>query len=191
MNKLIKNRKGFTLVELILVLALLSIVMVPLSSFMIVNYKYLNKANKQIEAQAEAESAVNAISGILQSAKEAAARSFVDGNPSQGVERMVFELADGSYTVFQYVDSDSDGSRDAVCAKNTSDINELIASSEIQATAIARNVAFFNIELKPDNDDMTKSNMAVITITTTDDDKSQINESTTVKSEIFMRNSKK
>ncbi|MDF2520911.1 MAG: hypothetical protein K0R84_1539, partial [Clostridia bacterium] len=152
MNKLIKNRKGFTLVELILVLALLSIVMVPLSSFMIVNYKYLNKANKQIEAQAEAESAVNAISGILQSAKEAAARSFVDGNPSQGVERMVFELADGSYTVFQYVDSDSDGSRDAVCAKNTSDINELIASSEIQATAIARNVAFFNIELKPDND---------------------------------------
>lgn len=191
MNKLIKNRKGFTLVELILVLALLSVVMVPLSSFMIGNYKYLNKANKQIEAQTEAEGAVNAIDGILQSAKEAAARSFVDGNPSQGVERMVFTLADGSYTVFQYVDSDSDGRRDAVCVKNTSDINELIDSSEVQVTAKARNVTFFNIDLKPDNEDMTKSNMVVITITTTDDDKSQINESTTVKSEIFMRNSKK
>jgi len=189
MRNILKNKKGFTLVELIVVLALVAVVMVPVSSFFITNYKYLNKTTKETEAQRQAEKSINNIADILINTKSALDRSYVGNNSSLGVERIVFKLRDGSFVVLQYMDSNSDGRKDSINAKETNDYDYIIKASEITETIKAKNVNYFDVTLKPDDSNIANSNIAVITITVSDSGKEEGDEAVTLKTEIFMRNS--
>jgi prepilin-type N-terminal cleavage/methylation domain-containing protein len=53
------KKKGITLVELIIAMAILSIVLSVISSFFFVNYKALNSVNKDLELQSQGEKAIN------------------------------------------------------------------------------------------------------------------------------------
>lgn len=187
MRKL-KNKKGVTLIELIIVLALITVVMIPVSSFFITNCKYLNKASKELEAQGQAEKSINNIADILINAKAAVSRSYVDNNSALGIDRIVFSLMDGSFVVLQYMDSNSDGRRDSINVKKTSDIDYIIQASEASETIRAKNIVYFDIIFKPDDSNISNSNIAVLTITVTDSGNAKGDEIAIVKSEIFLRN---
>lgn len=188
MRNLLKNRRGITLVELIVALSLVMVVMIPLSSFFITNYKNLYKVDKQIEAQRQAEKSINNLADILINSKAALDRSYISNNPSLSVERIVFSLMDGSFAVLQYMDTNSDGRRDSINAKNTSDIDYVIQAAEISETIKAKNVDYFNVILKPDDSNIANSSMAVLTITVSDSGEAEGDETVTVSSEIYMRN---
>lgn len=53
------KKKGITLVELIIAMAILSIVLSVISSFFFVNYKTLNSVNKDLELQSQGEKTIN------------------------------------------------------------------------------------------------------------------------------------
>lgn len=188
MRNLLKNKRGITLVELIVALALVVVVMIPLSSFFITNYKYLYKANKEIEAQRQAEKSMNNLSDVLINTKAALDRSYIGNNSSLSIERIVFSLMDGSFVVLQYMDTNSDGRRDSINAKETSDIDYIIQATEISETIKAKNVDYFNVILKPDDSIIVNSNIAVLTITVSDSGEAEGDETVTVSSEIYMRN---
>lgn len=188
MRNLLKNKKGVTLVELIVALALITVVMIPVSSFFITNYKYLYKANKEIEAQRQAEKSINNLTDILINTKAALDRSYIGNNPSLSIDRIVFSLMDGSFVVLQYMDSNSDGRRDSINTKKTNDFDYIIQASEMSETIKAKNVNYFNVILKPDDSNIVNSNMAVLTITVSDSGVADRDETVTVNSEIFMRN---
>lgn len=187
MKRCFKNNKGFTLIELVLVIALIAIVMIPLSSFFLANYGYFNKSSQQIEAQEQAEKAVNAFSDRIMNAREVSARSYIGGNPSNSVERIVFAMMDGSYLIFQYKDENADGTKDAICMVQSGDVNYLVPDSDIAATLKARNVTAFKVTLKPDDSSLPDSNTAELSITTTDESKRN-NETVTIQNEINLRN---
>jgi len=54
-------KKGFTLIEMIITLALLGIVMTAISSFFLINYRTLNNVSKELDFQREGEKAINLI----------------------------------------------------------------------------------------------------------------------------------
>lgn len=188
MRNLLKNRRGITLIELIVALSLVMVVMIPLSSFFITNYKNLYKVDKQIEAQRQAEKSINNLADILINSKAALDRSYISNNPSLSIDRIVFSLMDGSFVVLQYMDTNSDGRRDSINAKNTSDIDYIIQATEISETIKANNVDYFNVILKPDDSNIANSSMAVLTITVSDSGAAEGDETVTVSSEIYMRN---
>lgn len=188
MRNLLKNRRGITLIELIVALSLVMVVMIPLSSFFITNYKNLYKVDKQIEAQRQAEKSINNLADILINSKAALDRSYISNNPSLSIDRIVFSLMDGSFVVLQYMDTNSDGRRDSINAKNTSDIDYIIQDTEISETIKAKNVDYFNVILKPDDSNIANSSMAVLTITVSDSGAAEGDETVTVSSEIYMRN---
>lgn len=187
MKAYMQNRKGFTLLELILVMALLSIVLIPLSTFFISNYNYFHKSNQQIEAQEQAEKAINSFSERIMNAKFVAARNYVGNNPANSVERIVFAMKDGSYLIFQYMDENADGERDAICVEKSNDVDHYIASTSIQNTIRARNVIDFDVLLKPDDINLANSNLVQLGITTTDNSNKK-KETVTVRSEVSLRN---
>lgn len=188
MRNLLKNRRGITLIELIVALSLVMVVMIPLSSFFITNYKNLYKVDKQVEAQRQAEKSINNLADILINSKAALDRSYISNNPSLSIDRIVFSLMDGSFVVLQYMDTNSDGRRDSINAKNTSDIDYIIQDTEILETIKAKNVDYFNVILKPDDSNIANSSMAVLTITVSDSGAAEGDETVTVSSEIYMRN---
>jgi len=54
-------KKGFTLIEMLITLALLGIVMAAISSFFLSNYRTLNNVSKELDFQREGEKAINLI----------------------------------------------------------------------------------------------------------------------------------
>ncbi|MBU3189516.1 prepilin-type N-terminal cleavage/methylation domain-containing protein [Clostridium bowmanii] len=59
-----RNKKGFTLVELIISMAILSIVMTAIYSFFLSDYKSLNRVSTEVEIQTQAEKAIEKITNI-------------------------------------------------------------------------------------------------------------------------------
>ncbi len=59
-----RNKKGFTLLELIISMAILSIVMSAIYSFFLSDYKSLNRVSSEVEIQTQAEKAIEKITNI-------------------------------------------------------------------------------------------------------------------------------
>lgn len=55
------NEKGVTLIELILVISLITIIITPIFSFFIMNFKTFNKEDKKIELSYESQTALESI----------------------------------------------------------------------------------------------------------------------------------
>lgn len=59
-----RKAKGFTLVEVLITLAILGIILTVIFTFFLTNYKTLNKAQIEIELQSEGDKVINKISNV-------------------------------------------------------------------------------------------------------------------------------
>ncbi len=59
-----RNKKGFTLVELMISMAIFSVVLLTIYSFFFTNYKSLNRVSLEVSIQTEAEKAIEKITSI-------------------------------------------------------------------------------------------------------------------------------
>jgi prepilin-type N-terminal cleavage/methylation domain-containing protein len=64
------NKKGFTLIELIVILALASIVMLAVMSFFIANYRSYNMLNTESELQYQSQNIINFMTDKILETKE-------------------------------------------------------------------------------------------------------------------------
>lgn len=60
-KRILGNSKGFTLVEMIIAVAIIGVIFIPITNFYIYNLKYFNLSNQQIEAQRQAQFAINSM----------------------------------------------------------------------------------------------------------------------------------
>ena len=68
MNKQVFKNKGFSLVELLIAIAILSIIMVMISSFITTTLNSNNKAKREIQVQEEAQRIYYQISDLIMQA---------------------------------------------------------------------------------------------------------------------------
>ncbi len=87
------GKKGFTLVEVIITLALLSIVMIPVSAVFLAQYRSLSREAAVVEAQRQAREAINLITDDL--------RQFEAGTVSYGTDGMLVMIATGEMLVIR------------------------------------------------------------------------------------------
>lgn len=82
-----RNKKGFTLVELIISMAIFSIVMITIYSFFSTNYKFLDRVSLETEIQNEAEKAIDKITNIaMQSGSVDISTEGTDGKINKNIE---------------------------------------------------------------------------------------------------------
>lgn len=87
------NRRGFTLMELVVAIGIIGVVLTAISSFLISNMKAFNYADDQIQAQYQAQAAVNSFIDKAMGTKGIEDISL-DGNNLQNV---VLLKLDGGY----------------------------------------------------------------------------------------------
>lgn len=80
-KKLKKDQRGFTLVELIVTILIMSIVMVAAAGFLITAVNSYRVANIELELQSEAQVAMNQFNDILIEAKQYKFEQDLSGNP--------------------------------------------------------------------------------------------------------------
>lgn len=83
LKKLKKDRRGFTLVELIVTILIMSIVMVAAAGFIITAANSYRVANIEIELQNEAQTAMNQFNDILIEAKSYSVTKNADGTAAE------------------------------------------------------------------------------------------------------------
>jgi prepilin-type N-terminal cleavage/methylation domain-containing protein len=91
------NKKGVTLIELMVVVALIAVILLPISTFLINNYKVFNKGEKQIDSQRSAQYAMN-----LLIARAMEAKSMDLEKESSGNIRFAFNLEGSKKWMFYY-----------------------------------------------------------------------------------------
>jgi prepilin-type N-terminal cleavage/methylation domain-containing protein len=74
-----RNKKGFTLIEIIIAMAIFLIVMVTIYSFFLTNYKFLNRVSLETEIQTEAEKAIEKITNIAMESSDVDIIEDIDG----------------------------------------------------------------------------------------------------------------
>lgn len=92
-----KNKKGFTLIELIVILGLASIVMLAVMSFFIANYRSYNRLNTESELQYQSQYIINFMTDkILETEKfeglDSGEYIFVNDD---GITELTFKNQDG------------------------------------------------------------------------------------------------
>ncbi len=78
-----KNKNGFTLIELIVILALASIVMLGVMSFLITNYRSYNVINTESELQYQSQYIINYITERILEANKFEANTFYYNDDSE------------------------------------------------------------------------------------------------------------
>lgn len=96
----LRRNRGFTMVELVVVMGIMGIVLLSISSFLINNIKTFNRAEDQVEAQHNIHIAMNEIiDNIIE------ARGIVDPIKSYsggGVKEIIFEINENSYLQYEF-----------------------------------------------------------------------------------------
>lgn len=87
-----KNKKGFTLIELIVILALAGIVIVGVMSFFIANYRSYDRINTESELQYQSQYIINYMTNkILEANKIKSVNGSEDESGETNVNNIVFE----------------------------------------------------------------------------------------------------
>lgn len=139
------GKKGFTMVELVIVIAIMGVVFTAISAFLINNLKTFNRAENQIDAQYNAQVAMNQIvDNIMES------QCIVSINSNTGsylggvldVSDIIFKIKDDEYIKYEYNGEKNELSR----GKGTS-------QGSIDTDLYASNVERFYVELIIDSGD--------------------------------------
>lgn len=88
-------KKGFTLVEMVITLALLGIVITAISSFFLSNYRTLNNVSKELDFQREGEKAINLIIEKAMESKgigEIQPNNNTNSSDQKDVTKVVFKI---------------------------------------------------------------------------------------------------
>lgn len=103
--KCIKNSKGYTLVELILVFSICGMIITAIGSHLINNYKFFLKGENQINVQNELQTSINSItnkimesSGIFEVA-DLNNHSIIDESTKERIKRISFSVSNGDVVV--------------------------------------------------------------------------------------------
>lgn len=108
------KKRGFTLIEVLITVAILGIVMTALSNFFFTNYNTLNKVSKQIDLQSEGEKGMKKIvntsiesKGIVEVKK--GGEELIEKDTAENISRIVFKTIDTSgndiYEIFEVADN--------------------------------------------------------------------------------------
>lgn len=154
----IRSKKGFTMVELVIVIAIMGVVFTAVSSFLLTNLKTFYRADDQIDAQYNAQMAMNdIIDNIMES------QSIVSIKPNPGadigrtlnVSEIIFKIKDDEYIKYDY--SDKELSRGKGSSLGNIDLDPYVT-----------NVEAFSVELIVDSGvtDYKKSKGIIINIDT-------------------------
>ncbi|MCB2289672.1 prepilin-type N-terminal cleavage/methylation domain-containing protein [Clostridium sp. CS001] len=82
-----RNKKGFTLIEIIISMAIFSIVMIAIYSFFLTNYKSLNRVSLEAEIQSQAQVAMDKITNIAMESSDVVIRTEgTDGKIDKSTE---------------------------------------------------------------------------------------------------------
>ncbi|MCY6355046.1 prepilin-type N-terminal cleavage/methylation domain-containing protein [Clostridium sp. ZS2-4] len=110
------KKKGFTLIEILIAIAIVAIVMTALSNFFLTNYNTLNKVNKQIDLQSEGEKGIERIvrsaiesKGIIEVRIEGQDLNLEEHTIAENIDRIVFKTIDINgndiYEIFEVADN--------------------------------------------------------------------------------------
>lgn len=139
-----KNNKGLSLVEMIIAVAIISIVLTTVVAFMVTGTKLFNRSNNEIELQEQAQLAVNNIENRIIDAQLGAAFK-VDG--SYHILTIMNET-DKEY-VFWIDDTDSNVDNRKKIFYDTSATNVTKAKADLDLSEVlAKNVQSFEVTLK-------------------------------------------
>lgn len=154
------NKRGFTMVELVIVIAIMGVVFTAISSFLINNLKTFHRAEDQIDTQYNAQIAMNEIVDYIM---ESQGIVSIKPNPgaymggSLNVREIIFKIKDNEYIKYDYNDQNKELSR----GKGSS-------LGSIDTDLYASNIEDFNVELIIDSGvtDYKKSKGIIINIET-------------------------
>lgn len=114
LKKLKKDRRGFTLVELIVTILIMSIVMAAAAGFVITAANSYRVANIEIRLQTEAQTAMNQFNDILIEANSYSVVKNADGTAAEltvaTAERMYYFKADAGKNTLMFKSEGLDGS---------------------------------------------------------------------------------
>lgn len=99
-----RNKKGFTLVELMISMAIFSMVMGTIYSFFLTNYKFLNRVSLETEIQTEAEKAIEKITNIAMESSDVEITEDTDGKMKNSIGHVKLYKNGGSDYVFTIED---------------------------------------------------------------------------------------
>lgn len=129
MLKRLKNQKGFTLVELIVVICILGFVLTSISGFLLANIKAFNTAEQQVEAQTQAQYALNGFIERCIGTKGITAITFDEfGVPYKNLNTVNLLKSDGS-TIVQF--DFADGTLSVTEGGTTTKLADYIETFEI------------------------------------------------------------
>ncbi|MCY6959295.1 prepilin-type N-terminal cleavage/methylation domain-containing protein [Clostridium brassicae] len=141
------TKKGITLIELIIVIALIGIILIPISNFFLTSYSNLHKVDKEIELQSQGEKALEKFVKIsmMSSGIQSIKRNNEELNLQKkctSIDRIVLKNSSASseeedYDVFQLIDNKLwyvRGEKDLDATKMGKVIGENISSINVEET---------------------------------------------------------
>ncbi|MCY6484586.1 prepilin-type N-terminal cleavage/methylation domain-containing protein [Clostridium aestuarii] len=161
------KNKGYTLLELLIVLGIMGMVMIPVSSFFFSNYRTLNEISGELDLQREGEKAINSIVNEAVSSKGIKQINVYTSDGDEFINDITFTALNNSEIKF------SVESNQLYCKKGSS-----------TKQAKAKNVKHIKIEYKAAKIDEAKGISIIVYLETGKNNKV----SKKVKGEVYFRN---
>lgn len=105
--KKISQNKGFTLIELMVVIAIIGIISVPIATYFTSNYITFNRENEKLNIQAEARDAMNTVITRLRRAEQSTIQINESGRLEMYVENDRYEFYQQNDVIKREVNSSS------------------------------------------------------------------------------------
>ncbi|MGH4138002.1 PilW family protein [Clostridium sp.] len=157
-----RNKKGFTLVELIISMAIFSIVMGTIYFFFITNYKILNKVSLETDIQTEAEKAIEKITYVAMESSDVEINKDIDGKIKNSTGYVLYKNGGSDY-VFRIEDHKLMLAVDASPAIQVANFVEYIICNQITITnnGVTKNIGIdieiaFELGIKENEDKIVK-----------------------------------